>query len=162
MSGSVRHLPFILFAIPFVAVLFGIFMVVVAFYFPDDVVVDDYYKDGMAINRHISKDEKSAELGISLTLADRSSSSLSFAINHADEAALLLRLFHVTDKALDREFVLVRQQDGRYLASDPGLLVLDEDGIWYMEVESAERQWRLRGRIRAPLTTLELGHEQQR
>ena len=37
--------------VPFSAVLFGAVMIISANYQPDDLVVDDYYKEGKGINR---------------------------------------------------------------------------------------------------------------
>ena len=34
----------------------------------DDLVVEDYYKDGLAINRQLEKEERATQLGLSATL----------------------------------------------------------------------------------------------
>ena len=44
LKAKRNYWPVLLIAIPFAAVIFGIFMVTVALWFPDDLVVDDYYK----------------------------------------------------------------------------------------------------------------------
>ena len=63
LKAKRNYWPVLLIAIPFAAVIFGIFMVTVALWFPDDLVVDDYYKDGMAINQNIDKQLLATELG---------------------------------------------------------------------------------------------------
>ena len=57
--------PIILFSIPFAAVLFGIVMITTATMMPDDLVVDEYYKEGMAINRRLSAEQRAADMQIS-------------------------------------------------------------------------------------------------
>ncbi len=52
-------------AIPFSAVIMGVVMIWLAIDTDDGLVADDYYKQGLEINRVISRDKKAAELGLS-------------------------------------------------------------------------------------------------
>ncbi len=52
-------------AIPFSAVIMGVVMIWLAVDTDDGLVADDYYKQGLEINRVLSRDKKAAELGLS-------------------------------------------------------------------------------------------------
>ena len=56
--------PWFLIAIPLFAVITGLFTVVIATVTSDGLVVDDYYKRGLSINRVLARDQQAAELGI--------------------------------------------------------------------------------------------------
>ena len=151
--------PLVLFAIPFAAVIFGIFIVLVAQVFPDDVVVDDYYKDGMSINRRIDQDARAVELGIRLADISYSNRVATFHIEGADEAGLALGLFHVTDQGLDRDLVLTRRDEFLYVVQGESVAIFGEEGVWYLEIASQERDWKLRSRISTPLAAREVSDE---
>ena len=55
VDKSWYHFPWVwgLILIPMSAVVFGVLMFVMAGIHRDDLVVDDYYKDGMAINQRV-------------------------------------------------------------------------------------------------------------
>jgi hypothetical protein len=57
--------PWFLFGLPGVAVVAGITTVIIANVTFDGLVVDDYYKQGLAINRDLDKDRMAAHLGLS-------------------------------------------------------------------------------------------------
>ena len=61
--------PWFLIALPGAIVVAGINMVFIAHDGADDLVVDEYYKDGLAINRKLEKLERAEQLGISASLA---------------------------------------------------------------------------------------------
>ena len=159
MTAGNRHIPVILFLIPFAAVLFGIFIVLVALVFPDDVVVDDYYKDGMAINVRLDEEEKARALGIEVLGMELLDRGLSVEIAGADEAGLELSLFHVTDKSSDWQAILTRQPSGLYSAGTDSAAQLGKAGVWYVEISSQERGWKWRDRITTPLTSAGGSHE---
>lgn len=174
--------PWVLVLIPFSAVLFGILMVVMVASYPDDLVVDDYYKDGMEINQILTLDKNAAKMGVTAKLILNPGRPLSFQVENADDSALMLNLFHVTDSELDTSVVLYPQDDGVYSAAHTaempvssndsasssvaginGSLVMDRmneifatEGIWYVELNGADDSWRLRARVTTPMTTLSL------
>ena len=51
-------------AIPAASVIAGINMIYLAVNTDDGLVVDDYYKEGMAINQSLQRDKTAAELGL--------------------------------------------------------------------------------------------------
>ena len=157
--------PWVLVLIPFSAVLFGILMVVMVASFPDDLVVDDYYKDGMAINQILTLDKNAKKVGVTAKLILSEGSPLRFQVENVNDSALLLNLFHVTDSELDTSMVLYPQSDGVYAAgstteTDVSSLadninkIFTTTGVWYVELNGADESWRLRARINTPVTTL--------
>lgn len=148
--------PWVLMLVPFAAVLFGIFMVTTALIYPDDVVVDTYYKDGQGINQLRDLDEAALALNINATLSvgnDLGQSHIQ--LTGTAEPYLQLSLFHVTDSKQDLDLRFIAQ-DGEFVSNHDSLRSLfAERGVWYLELRGADNDWRLRQRIVTPLTTLE-------
>jgi hypothetical protein len=142
--------PWVLMLVPFAAVLFGIFMLVTALYYPDDVVVDTYYRDGQAINQLRALDEAARALGIEATLTiGAAQSRLQFA--GTEEPELTLFLYHVTDSNADRSFLFLPDSGNIYVSDDSSLAaLLTSPGVWYLELRGADNDWRLRQRIASP------------
>jgi hypothetical protein len=143
------------FTIPFAAVLFGIVMIISANYQPDDVVVDNYYKEGKGINKLIAQDAKAAELGVQVSLAALTETGAVFDIEKAG-GDIQMSLFHVTDQKQDMSFQLVSQGEGVYTVSSAEFARrLSQPGIWY--IECTDSHWRLRERLQTPTSMMELG-----
>ena len=123
--------PWVLIAIPFSAVLFGIVMVTTALNHPDDLVVDDYYKEGKGINRSLERDRLARELGIS---ASWETGQMGFKVSGAMDAAVYLHIYHVTDQQLDRQVILTPDDNNFYGAEGEALAgFLSKPGVWYLE-----------------------------
>ena len=60
--------PWFLMALPAAVVVAGLSTAYIANRHADDLVVDDYYKDGLAINVQLAKKQRAAELGLSARL----------------------------------------------------------------------------------------------
>ena len=167
--------PWVLITIPFSAVLFGILMVVMVASYPDDLVVDNYYKDGMAINQILTLDKNAAKSGITARMIDQENDALKFLVSNANDSALVLNLFHVTDSELDTSVLLYPRENGVYstMPSDGGDVakslhsdkpkvikkVLSSTGIWYIELNGVDEPWRLRARLITPVATLTMGEK---
>ncbi len=144
-------------SIPFSAVAFGILMFVMADISRDDLVVDDYYRDGMAINRQLDMDREAKSLDIHASLQQVREHLLAFRIDNATDSAVRLNLYHVASREEDRSTVLVPEDPGGYTATDPAVTaILMSQGVWYVELIGADTHWRLRKRIVTPLNRLEL------
>lgn len=153
IDTSQNYWPWLLIAIPFAAVLFGILMVTTTLMYPDDVVIDNYYKDGMAINKRISMDELAFSESISAELVQLDQISIGFDVKNTTDSAIQLKLYHVTDKSQDLIFTLAREGGAnadRFVSYEP-VDVLGLDGVWYIELLGSETKWRLRGRIQTPI-----------
>ncbi|MDO9319248.1 MAG: FixH family protein [Gammaproteobacteria bacterium] len=153
--------PWVLMSIPFAAVLFGIFMVVTALRYPDDVVADTYYRDGQGINQLRALDEMAHTLGLSASLISSAEDGRSqLLLGGGEEAVLQLFLYHVTDSSADRRYLFSPRAQGVYegiYESDDGTLpaLLAQRGVWYLELRGEQDNWRLRKRVETPFTRLE-------
>lgn len=152
--------PLVLFSIPFAAVLFGIVMISTVIFFPDDLVVDQYYKDGMAINKRIEADQKASELGITVHIEQSGDEPFRILVEGATDSAVQLSLRHVTDQRLDQSFTLVPEGGTEYVGANDLAEVLGSTGIWYLELEGLDDGWRVRQRLVTPLASIRLvAHE---
>ncbi len=155
--------PWVLMSIPFAAVLFGIFMVVTALRYPDDVVADTYYRDGQGINQLRALDEMAHTLGLSASLIGTAENGHSqLFLRGGEETVLQLFLYHVTDSSADRRFLFSPKAtdegvcEGVYESEDDTLpALLAERGVWYLELRGEQDNWRLRKRVETPVTRLE-------
>lgn len=150
--------PWVLILIPFTAVLFGIFIITMATSYPDDLVVDNYYKDGMAINRSLEMDHRARDLAVVARLSFFDAERIGFNIEGASDSAVVLNLRHVTDRGQDRKVLLLPDEEGLYISGTEQLVpyqeVLGQKGVWYLELEGIDGHWRLKARIETPVTTL--------
>lgn len=140
--------PWFLIALPATAVVAGIATLMIAMQDPDGLVADDYYKEGLAINRELKRDGEAARMGLSAFIRrDPDKGTISVDLDSAtpvDYTTLYLELFHTTRANFDRKLVMQRDEDGVYRAR------LDKDvpqGQWKLELYSADTVWRLTGRM---------------
>jgi len=144
------------FGLPLSAVAFGIVMFVSANYAPDDLVVDNYYKEGMGINKRLKQDENAVTLGAAVRLDGITNEGAVFRVTEGG-SKLRLSLYHVSDRRLDLVVALKSVGEGIYTAASEALSQrLREPGIWYIEVTDETLAWRLRQRISTPVTSLEI------
>lgn len=151
-----NYWPVLLIAIPFAAVIFGIFMVTVALWFPDDLVVDDYYKDGMAINQNIDKQLLATELGVRASLVSATDDNVVFRIDNVIDNSVQLAIRHVTDSERDQTIMLLAGEVNEYIAVDASLEMLNEKGVWYLELSGQDERWKVGRRIETPIAELEI------
>jgi len=153
--------PWVLMSIPFAAVLFGIFMVMTALRYPDDVVADTYYRDGQGINQLRALDEMAHTLGLSASLISSAENGRSqLLLGGGEETVLQLFLYHVTDSSADRRYLFSPRAQSVYegvYESEDGTLaaLLAQRGIWYLELRGEQDNWRLRKRVETPVTRVE-------
>lgn len=130
--------------IPGAAVLMGAIMLTLAVSTYDGLVVDDYYKKGLQINRSMERDAMAErhELASVVLLGPQGGAiELLLEGNARFEAPKMvnLRLMHATRSGLDLDLRLRRIAPGRYLASRPELA----PGRWHLQLEADD--WRLKG-----------------
>lgn len=139
--------PWLLMIAPAVAFVGGIFTFYLAATTSDALVVDDYYRQGKAINLVLDRDRRAAELGLTATLASAADGALTIRLQSTSDAPLpsqlSLRIVHATRAELDRQAVLPGTSErGLYRRAD---LALPADGRWNVQIESPDRSWRLVG-----------------
>lgn len=150
-----QPLVWMLIAIPASSVSFGIVMFVLAVVSYDGLVVDDYYKRGLEINRDLARDRAAARLGLSAGVTfDSQNRTLRVDLAAQSSqtewlpAKLTLRLVHPTRSGLDRVVELRSYGKGVYSGNLDGL----EAGHWHLHLET--ESWRILGRMLVPGTGL--------
>jgi uncharacterized protein len=136
--------PWLLMLAPLAAVLMGILMVVLAARSQDGLVADDYYKQGLAINRTLDRERHAAALHVSGVLefnADRTRAHLRLGEDGVLPPALLLTLVHPTRAGMDQRVTLVRTAPGEFT----GELRAPARGRWLLTLEDDDRSWRVTG-----------------
>jgi hypothetical protein len=130
--------PWLIMAGPATVVVAGVATAVIAFRGADGLVADDYYKQGLGINRQIARDEAARELGIAGRVQlDKGVARLSLRSASALPDRLTLRLAHPSRAADDRVLYPARTAEGVWEAPLQPLPA----GRWLAIVETA--QWRV-------------------
>jgi hypothetical protein len=127
-------------AAPASAVVAGAITVWLAVATSDGLVADDYYKQGLAINREIRRDQAARDLGI---VADVESFNGVLRVRLESRAAppeaLFARLLHPTRAGHDLRLRLAPVTAGVY---ETGLPVLPA-GRWRLVLEDPRGEWRI-------------------
>lgn len=149
--------PWLLMAGPFVVVVAGFITAWLAIRSNDGLVADDYYKQGLAINQRLQRDQKAGELGIQAQVL-RSGAQMRVMMVGVGQAALpeklTLRLSHPTRAGMDQVVDLVAEGHGLF----NGKLSTDISGRWHVVLEDSSGQWRLHGDWQADaMEPLQLG-----
>lgn len=127
-------------AFPLAAVLGGIATLVIAMRSWDGLVVDDYYKKGLEINKVIARDDAALAAGFEAEMLldpDRVTIALSSTRGAALPASLKVSFIHATLAGMDRSLDLSRDDTGRYSAPMAPL----PPGHWHVHIETPE--WRI-------------------
>lgn len=146
--------PWLLMLGPAVVVVAGIYTTYLAFSSNDGLVSDDYYKEGLAINRTLKRDQQAVALGISANVQfspSRDTVRVILAGSGIQPAQLRLVMAHPTRAGLDRTVLLSRTGSGFYearidVARGPYLLQLEEPG----------GPWRVNGEWHEPMASVML------
>ena len=133
--------------IPFSAVVMGVVLIWLAVTTDDGLVADDYYKQGMTINRSLKRDALAKEKGISATLEmDSSEGWVKLGLNKGAlpdyPETLQLKFKYATHDHNDVQVVLNHGQADQYIGMIKNPLI---QGKWYLEL--TEGEWRLNGHI---------------
>lgn len=135
--------PWILMAGPAAVLVAGGITTWIAFSTADGLVAQDYYKQGLAVNRVLEKEQAAARLGLSARIelaGDRHRIVVTLA--GAQPQDLRVRFAHATRAGFDLSLRLVRVGEGRYEAAVPNVL---PPGRWNVQVEGPAGDWRLAG-----------------
>ena len=138
--------PWFLIFLPATAVVGGIATLIIAVKNADDVVVDDWYKQGRGINRSMAEEQLAARLGLGATLTQATSETVHLRMLAATPIpwpeSLSVSLRHPTLSDQDRTLSLSHREDGLYQGT--GALT---DGAWDITITPPAGQWRLYQRI---------------
>ncbi len=136
--------PWILMAGPAAVVVAGFVTLALAVTSFDGLVADDYYRQGLGVNRDIARDERAGALGVSAAVhfnADRSEVRVVLSPRGAAGASLRLRLVHPTRAGEDQSIVLAATTPGAYAGGVAPL----RQGHWRLSLEDPAGTWRVAG-----------------
>jgi hypothetical protein len=137
--------PWLIMLGPFLVVLAGGYKMWLAYSRPDALVVGDYYRQGKAINRDLTRDRAAVRLGLQFALRyDAASGRLSGRISSAERAVqgpVTLKLIHSTRPEKDIVLPMVADAGGNVSARLPML----DMARWQVVLEDQERSWRVSG-----------------
>lgn len=136
--------PWILMAGPGVVVVAGVITVWLAIRSNDGLVVDDYYKQGLAVNQELHRDQAATARGLHAELTV-SGEELHARVAAADALplapTLIVKLFHPTRAGHDQTLVLTADGPGQYSGRAGAKL----SGRWIVTLEEPSSDWRLQG-----------------
>jgi uncharacterized protein len=137
--------PWILMAGPAVVVVAALASFVIAARTADGLVADDYYRQGMAINKVLKREAHARALHVGATLRfDPAHERLRVVLSSdgLPPRALRVSLVHPTLEAEDQSVLLASRVPGVYegaLARAPRI------GAWTLRLEDPDRTWRVTG-----------------
>ncbi len=135
--------PWLLMAGPATVLVAGAITTWMAFSTADGLVAQDYYKQGMAVNKVLAKEDAAARLGLSATVelaGDRH--RIAVILAGAEPGQISVRFAHSTRSGHDLALRLARVGPGRYEAAVPADL---PPGRWNVNIEAPGGDWRLAG-----------------
>lgn len=141
--------PWFLASLPAAAVVAGLATVWIATTNSDGLVVGDYYKAGLAINRTLARDDAARALNLAATLREADGAlTVSLAGRLPAWPDLVqLTLAHPTRPGMDRTLTLHHAGAGRYRSALP----LPAAGKWHLQIADPDAGWRLAGVLHTPL-----------
>lgn len=133
-------------------VIAGITTIVLAVKHDDSLVVDNYYKKGLAINQVLTQKQNALDMKVSASLSfDQNREQLTIRLPEQHETAnniLKIRLVHATIADMDREHFLTRHADNGYAVKLDGL----QAGWWRIMIEPVDEVWQIEQRVQFPFT----------
>jgi len=137
--------PWLIMLGPAVVIVAGVATAYLAVISNDGLVADDYYKQGLAINRRSERDQRAAELGLEAELVLGGNSDRIRVLLRANEgtplpATLALRITHPTRPGFDQSVSLRSEGGGVY-----GAKLAPIHGRWHLVLEDERQEWLLAG-----------------
>ena len=127
---------------PMLAVVGGIITIILAIQSNDGLVVDDYYKEGLEINRTLERDQSAMkhELAVDIKLMPAMEEVIirlmaNTEFNYPEK--IQVTFLSATRSGLDQKALLIQTENHTYRGNLPALTV----GKWYVHIEHDD--WRL-------------------
>lgn len=141
--------PWFLIAIPTSSVMVGSMVIYLSTHSSDSLVVDDYYKEGKAINARLDKTARAKYLNITTELEITAQGSVKLEFHSGipkTGEALTLNLYHVTIEDNDIQVVLTRDASGIYR----GGFEQDASGKWQASLTPFDEEWKIQQTVYLP------------
>ena len=138
--------PWILMAGPFTVVVAGTFTAYLAVVSNDGLVEDDYYKQGLAVNKRSARDQKALTLGVQAEVMQGGDGEqirvfLGGKSDLVFPQEINLNIVHPTRSGVDQRVTLHTDGSGSY----SGKLSTPLTGRWHIVLEDEKNEWRLTG-----------------
>jgi uncharacterized protein len=130
--------PWLLMAGPAAVIVAGAATIWIAVASADGLVAEDYYRQGLAINKVLAREEAARERGISAEVV-LESGKLEVALKGEKPEALFAHLAHTTRAGHDLRVRLAPAGQGVYRAELPPLPA----GRWRIVIEDPRSTWRI-------------------
>lgn len=149
-----QPLVWMIISIPLSAVFMGVIIMYLAVTTDDGLVVDDYYKKGMTINRVLEKEHMARRMALSASVdIDANSGFITVVFDKGGlndyPSQLKLALKHAAKQQLDLYLILQKGIKNNYVGSIANGV---QQGIWHIELsnvsEDSVASWRLARRVR--------------
>ena len=141
--------PWLLMLGPFAVVIAAMYTAWLAISTSDGLVADDYYKQGLSVNKTIASSELAKSLGLAVGFRVTESGFV-MKLTARDKSfvappALVVTLSHPTRAGLDQSQVFTREGE-----TYTGRLRLPRSGHWLVLIEDESKSWRLMGNVVLP------------
>ena len=140
--------PWFVFAIPAISIMYSLTAVYIFSQNQVDLVAEDYYKKGKAINRDLSRLRVADALNLKATVSVKAADIIvnfdkGELVNHPN-----LRVTFTHRTLANKDFTQMVSADlyGAYRFSSPEAL----EGPWFIEIQPFEGDWMLQGRVSLP------------
>lgn len=130
--------PWLLISGPAAVVVAGTVTLWLAFSTADGLVAEDYYKQGLAINKRLAREEEARRRGIAATVS-LSAGRIRVQLEGATPEALFVHLAHATRAGYDVRLRLAPVAPGAYEAALDSL----PRGRWRIVIEDPRGTWRI-------------------
>jgi uncharacterized protein len=130
--------PWLLMAGPAAVLVAGAATTWIAFASADGLVAEDYYKQGLGINKRLAREEAAQRLGISAAIHVEPG-AIRVELQGAAPQALFVHLAHATRAGHDIRLRLGPTQSNLYETVLPPLA----PGRWHAVIEDAQGTWRI-------------------
>lgn len=136
--------PWLLMSGPALVIVAGAVTVWLAVVSNDGLVVDDYYKQGLAVNQRLHRDQQASDLGMAADLM-RSGVNVRLLLTAGGKtempAEVAIKISHPTRAGQDQLLRLQKEAPGFY----SGKMTSGISGRWLVTIEDPAAKWRLHG-----------------
>lgn len=137
--------PWFIIALPATVVIAGFTTLFIALKNPHSMVDDQYYREGLAINRRLEMDRQASELGMQARVFfDREQSRVTVVLSGRDQPQQMrLMLLHPGKERFDQALELQSMGAGNYVGNLTGQYQLS----YYLRLLPQDNSWRLNGEV---------------
>jgi len=144
--------PWFLIILPLTAVIAATNLLFTALDNKPDMVVDDYYSKGKAINEDLTLIKNAKKENISAVVTQSGNALIIRVKGVPEQSAIRFYLYHSTLAARDISTMLTADGNGDYHFQTDNTL----DGKWNLRIEPFDQSWRLQEVAIFPTTSIQL------